>query len=152
VAERERFRTDRRAVTLGLARFALVGPVAFAVVCTFRYVFEPVVRDLAGGVSLPGLGWCAVLAATVGGATGWGRMRGARRIVVSGHAATRDGKPDALALARLARAAEGSAGVQEPIALQRWSPDLLGGGDLHAVPEMTPAPAPEPNPFAVGDE
>lgn len=128
MGERESRRVDRFAVFAGLGRFVVVFVFTFGFTAGVGLAFGPVVSDLAGGASIPSLWYFAVGSALVGFIAGWGRLRNARRFVASGHDPGRTGSR-ALTVARSNRAALRNAGLSESLPVQRWSDDLLTGGD-----------------------
>lgn len=137
MAERDSRRTDLAAVRRGAV---LAVPVALAVrafIYVLALVFNPVLRDFAGGVRIPGgLGPIAV-AAGFGAICGWFRMRDSRRYVSpAGDADTGAGR--ALSITRANLAADLGNGHSDVHGrIQRWSPDLLRGGSVHEDEALT---------------
>lgn len=137
MGERESRRVDRWAIFAGLRRFVAVTVLTFGFTAGVRFAFRPIVSDLAGGATLPNVWYFAVGSALVGVIGGWGRLRNARRFVASGHNTASTGS-GALAVARHNRAALRDAGLAQSAPIQRWSDDLLTGGDSLSVEALKP--------------
>jgi len=136
VGERERHGIGWRSVRLGVVRAVVVGVVVFAGLSVVRYACAPVVRDLAGGVSLPDLRSIALFSAVLGVLVGLQRMRATRRVRSSHADPNSIPGARALVIARGNRVAERSARAAVALPVQRWSADLLDGGDLVSVAEV----------------
>jgi len=132
VGERERRRADLKSVRNGIIRAVLVTVAFYGVGIVAGLVFNPVLRDLARGVSIPHGLALGVPAAVVGLGAGWARVRATRRYVAAGVAGTVAGsRALAIAIAN-SRSDVGThrrgQRLQADGAVRRWDHHLLSWG------------------------
>lgn len=132
MGERERRGTDLRAVRNGLVRAVVVTLALYGTGLVAGLVFNPVLRDLAGGLRVPHGLALGIPAAVLGLGAGWARVRATRRYVAPGSAGTIAGsRALAIAVAN-SRSADGAhrrgRRVQADGAVRRWDSDLLSWG------------------------